>query len=153
MQSFFVCGYGFGVTCSDESLLAFIKNHQKAFCSNRVEKQLFQQIVAGNVDKGNLEDYLEQCNYECECSGHEGRGAVISNIMYRETGIRFEYQSGDSACYSFPTVLLAETMPWHNNEIEKNLTQQSLHDICAKYAVELDIGRENIGSCEIEYYG
>ena len=82
----------------------------------------------------------------CDYSGHQGRGAVISSIIIRETGIRVEYQMGQSDCDSYPSVLFAEKMPWHLNEKERNLTVESLTDILLPYVEELGLSRKDIDS-------
>lgn len=146
-----VYGFGFNITCDDELLINFIINHKETFCKSEEEICLFNNMLEYTSKQYDLEDFFEQ--YACNSSGMEGNGAVISNIMSRETGIRFEYQSGDSGCDSYPTILFSESMPWHYNDKEKKLTEESLKEICEQYAIELGIDIDDINMCKIEYYG
>ena len=128
-----------------------IKNISKSFG----EKQIFNDLE--DTDNGifaynYMEDFFDEYGYSCELSGCEGFGAVISNIMSRETGIRFEYQRGCDDCGSVPTVMFADCPVWCYNEVEKKLTEDSLLEICDKYTQELEI---EVGAdyTEVEYYG
>lgn len=155
MSTSIVYGFGFivdGVT--DEKLIDFIKNHEDTFCRYPVEIVMYDEILEmteTEIDICGLTDYFE--GYSCNCSGQEGRGAVISNIISRETGIRVQYEAGDADCLSYPSVLLAEGMPWHLNEKEKSLTKESLTEILLPYVKELGLSKDNIGELKIEYYG
>ena len=152
MRSFIVYGYGFIVDeVPDDKLIDFIKNHKDAFCKLNDEKELFNEMLEYTKEEYDLEDFFDY--YYCDSSGQEGRGAVISNIISRETGIRVEYQSGQSDCYSYPSVLFAEGYPWLYNKKEKNLTVDSLTEILLPYAEELGLSRKDIDTLEIEYYG
>lgn len=148
MQSSFVYGFGFEVkNITDENLLDFIKHHKDEFCTSEDEIELFKNIPM-HCD---LKEYFE--DYPCETSGHEGFGAVISNVILRETGIGVEYQMGQEECYSYPSVLLKKCMPWDLKEKEKILTKESLTEILTPYVKELGLKKQDIGFLEIEYYG
>lgn len=155
MSTSIVYGFGFvmdGVT--DKKLIDFIKNHKDIFCKSPTEKEMFNEILnmsEKEIDMYGLDDYFE--NYSCNCSGQEGRGAVISNIISRETDISVQYEMGDEECYSYPSVLLAECMPWHLNEKEKSLTKESLTEILLPYVEELGLKKKDIECLKIEYYG
>lgn len=71
--------------------------------------------------------------------------------MYRETGVRFEYQPGQSNCESYPSVLFIEGYPWTYNDIEKELTEEKLDKICKKYINELNTDMTP-DYLEMEYY-
>ena len=147
--------YGYGFTSVDEiednKLIEFIKNHKDAFCKSEEELALFEDMLEFTKDEYDLEDFFEL--YGCDMTGLEGNGAVISNIISRETGIRFEYQCGDADCCSYPSILFSETYPWNFNEKEKNLTVESLTEILLPYVEELGLGKNSIDALEIEYYG
>ena len=99
-----------------------------------------------------MEEFFDDYSYACDCSCAEGFGAVISNIMSRETGIRFEYQQGQDDCGSVPTVMFSDAPVWCYNEAEKNLTEDKFYEICDKYMHELGLeGRADY--MEVEYYG
>ena len=157
MRTSMVYGYGFEThKITDEDFLVFLYNHKDAFCESDEEKLLFDNLTNldkyyDDLDDNITDDYFE--SYCCDSSGQQGRGAVISNIIYRETGIRVEYQMGDYDCYSYPSVLFPECMPWHLNEKEKNLTMNSLKEILLPYVTELGLNKENITSLQIEYFG
>ena len=155
MSTSIVYGFGFVVDeITDEKLINFIKNHKDTFCKSPTEIATYDEILnmsENEIDIYGLTNYFE--NYSCDCSGQEGCGAVISNIISRETCIRVQYEMGQDNCFSYPSVLLAEGMPWHLNEKEKNLTKESLTEILLPYVEELGLSRNNIEELKIEYYG
>lgn len=152
MRSSFVYGYGFIVDeITDEKLIDFIKNHKDTFCKADYEKELFEEMLEYTEEEYYLENFFD--DYYCDCSGQGGRGAVVSNIISRETGIRIEYQMGQSDCDSYPSILFTETYPWNYNEKERNLTVESLTEILLPYAEELGLSKKDIDVLEIEYYG
>lgn len=152
MRTSIVYGYGFEIEyISDGKIIDFIKLHKKAFCKSDEEKKLYKKLLKFIEDVDYLEDFLG--NYRCDNSGHEGAGAVISNIISRETGIRFEYQCGDVDCNSYQSILFSERMPWNLNKKEKKLTIESLTEILVPYVEEFGMVRANIESLEVEYYG
>ena len=145
MSSSFVYGYGFHSDCDREKLIGFIKKHRKAFCKSDREKELYKTL-----DKCDLEDLFE--DYSCDATGTEGVGAVIANIMSRETGIMFIYCQPDYDCDTPESVIFEATYPWLLNETEKNLTIEKLSNICKKYMNELGITGEPDYLC-LEYFG
>ena len=155
MRSSFVYGFGFEVeNVLDRVLLDFMINHRNTFCKTEIENELFCEVVNftdEDLYAYGLEDFFE--SYSCDCSGQEGCGAIISNIISRETGIRVQYEMGQSECCSYPSVLFTETYPWLCNEKEKNLTIESLTEILLPYAEELGLSKDDIDALEIEYYG
>lgn len=155
MRSSFVYGYGFKLYCNgdEEKIVEFIKAHKDTFCKSDSEKEIYSYLLKFSEKQNNqndLEDYF--ANYECEYSGCQGIEAAISNIMQRETGIRFEYQCGDENCDNYPSIILREGYPWQYNEVEKSLTEKDLSHICKKYMDELGIYSEP-NYVNIEYYG
>lgn len=150
MSSSFIYGYGFNCDCDDNKLIEFIKAHKETFCKTEEEESLYEEMLEYTKTKYDLEDFFEK--YSCECSGVEGNGAVISNIMSRETGIRFIYCQPDGDCDTHASVVFEENYPWQLNETEKDLTEEKLGEICKRY-------KEELGICEtpdylsLEYYG
>ena len=155
-RSSFVYGMGFEV---DEvktlAMVNFIKKHKETFCRSEKENQIFDDLE--DTDNGiftynYMEEFFDNYEYACDCSCSEGFGAIISNIMSRETGIRFEYQRGQDDCGSVPTVLFSDAPIWCYNEVEKNLTEDKFYEICDKYMQELGLeGRADY--MKVEYYG
>lgn len=150
-------GYGFEIGILDKtSLIDFMKNHEDTFCLSDLDKnyyEKFRELIQGDFEITDLERIFE--GYACDASGLNGIGAVISNIMYRETGIRFEYQPGQAECDGEASVLFSETYPWNFNEVERELTEDAMKEICKEYMTELGIScNENMpGFLRIEYYG
>ena len=138
MKSSFVYGYGFHCDCDDEKLIDFVKAHKEAFCKSKAEIKLYEEMLKYTESEYNLKDFFD--GYSCQSSGMQGNGAVISNIMSRETGIRFVYYQPDGNCNTYASILFEEGYPWHLNEAEKNLTKEKLHSICKQYMSELNIG-------------
>lgn len=79
-------------------------------------------------------------------------GAVIANIMSRETGIEFAYCQPDENCDTPASVVFDEKYPWLLNETKKELTEEKLSNICKKYMDELGI-TDDPDYLELEYYG
>ena len=64
--------------------------------------------------------------------------AFLSNIMFLETGVRFSaYNDAEDYDVSAGVVMFEENFPWLMTEFERNMTQQVLDDIFAKYIAEL----------------
>ena len=149
--------YGFGFTCdlSDYKLINFLKNHKNTFCQTVQEVELFNKTVeAKEMTPAALDFFLEDLyrDYKCDTSGISGRYVIISNIMSRETGIRFAYCQPDVDCDTLASVVFEERYPWMVNETEKELTEEKLSNICKKYMDELGI-TENPDYLNLEYYG
>lgn len=152
MRSSFIYGFGFYSKCDEGKLIDFIKKHKETFCKKDMEKETYNKIISSASNKYAL-DYLEDIfeNYSCDNTGMEGIGAVISNIMSRETGIRFSYCSPDDGCNTPASVLFEKDYPWLLNETECNLTEEVLHNIIKKYMEELGINEEP-DYLNLEYY-
>lgn len=150
MRTTITYGYGFPCECSRKSIADFIKLHKDSFCVSENEKGIFQRITVSDGDPDNLDDIFD--HYGCDATGREGIGAVISNIMSRETGIRFEYCGADAACNTPASVIFGAGYPWSFNAVEKDLTAEKLETICKRYADELGITTAP-DYLELEYYG
>lgn len=137
-----IMSYGFNSNCDEEKLIDFIKEHKEAFCKSDREKKLYNDMLNYTESEYNLEDFFE--DYSCDNTGMTGLGAVIANIMSRETGIRFAY------C-QFESIVFDEKYPWLFNETEKELTEEKLSNICKKYMDELGIV-DNPDYLNLEYY-
>lgn len=150
MNGSFVYGYGFNCECDNKKLIEFVKIHKETFCESDMEVELYEEMLEYAEYGDDLEDFFD--GYSCESSDMEGNGAVISNIMSRETGIRFKYCQPDGDCDTYAAVVFKENYPWELNDTEKNLTEEKLQIICKKYMDELGI---DIEPCylSLEYYG
>lgn len=147
MRSYFIYGYGFNSDCDEGKLIDFIKEHKEAFCKSDREKELYNDMLKHTESEYDLEEFFE--DYSCDNTGMEGMGAVIANIMSRETGIRFAYCQPD--CNTLASVVFKENYPWMANETEKELTEKKLSNICKKYMDELGI-TDNPDYLNLEYY-
>lgn len=152
MQSSFLYGYGFPCTCDDIKLITFVKNHKNTFCQSEDETSLFEELLELTKEASdiNMEEFFQ--NYSCDASGVEGFGSVISNIISRETNIRFIYAPSNDECGTESSVLFEQAMPWQLNATEKALTESELDDICIKYTKELGINTEP-DYLALEYFG
>lgn len=151
MNSSFIYGYGFNCDSDEGKLIDFIKEHRETFCKSDREKELYNDMLNYTESEYyGLEDFFE--DYSCDNTGMEGMGAVIANIMSRETGIRFAYCQPDGDCNTLASVVFEEGYPWQLNENEKELTEEKLLNICKKYMNELGI-TDNPDYLSLEYYG
>lgn len=150
MRSSLIYGYGFNCDCDDDKLIDFVKAHKEAFCKSDAEIKMYEEMLQYTETEHDLENFFE--SYSCENAGAEGNGAVIANIMSRETGIRFIYCLPDGDCDTWASVVFEQGYPWHSNETEKNLTEKKLFNICKKYMIELGI-EESPNYLDLEYYG
>lgn len=150
MRSSFIYGYGFECACEDTKLINFIKNHKESFCQSEKEQVLYDTMPEKTEEEYELEDFFS--GYACDVNTQEGIGAVIANIIARETDIRFLYAPPDGDCDTEAAVVFEMCYPWNLNETEKNLTEEKLYEICKKYMDELEI--EDIPDyLSLEYYG
>lgn len=156
-------GYGFPVgSVTEKALAEFIKNHASVLNKtdvNGVEyERLFVQEITSWLDNPDfdwdnfgMEEYF--ADYEDDIyNGNTGFGAVISNVMSRETDIAFCFQMGQDDCDSEPTVMLMAGMPWGFSIKESSLSLDEMDNICRKYMKELGLdGEPDYQS--VEYYG
>lgn len=150
IRSSFIYGYGFNGDCDEGKLIDFIKEHKETFCKSDREKELYNDMLKHTENEYDLEDFFE--DYSCDNTGMKGVGAVIANIMSRETGIRFAYCQPDGDCDTLASIVFDEKYPWLFNETEKELTEEKLSNICKKYMDELGI-TDNPDYLNLEYYG
>lgn len=151
MRSSHVYGYGFHCDCEDQKIIEFIKSHKKTFCKSEMETDLYNEMLEYTAGEYDLEDFF--MDYSCTSCGAAGIGAVISNIMTRETGVRFEFHNSQEECDTKASVLYGIGYPWQLNETEKELTEEKLENICSIYMQELGIPSSEMGYLELEYYG
>lgn len=150
MRSSFIYGYGFNCDCEDEKLIDFVKVHKETFCRSVEETKLYKEMLKYTENEYDLEDFFD--GYPCDTCGQEGVGAVIANIMSRETGVGFIYCQPDGDCDTFASVVFETRYPWLLNEAEKNLTKEKLENICKQYMDELGI-EDTPDYLDLEYYG
>lgn len=123
IRSSFIYGYGFNGDCDEGKLIDFIKEHKETFCKSDREKELYNDMLKHTENEYDLEDFFE--DYSCDNTGMKGVGAVIANIMSRETGIRFAYCQPDGDCDTLASIVFDEKYPWLFNETEKELQKKS----------------------------
>lgn len=131
--------YGCGFSCdfTDEKLIDFIICHKESFCKTEEETNRYERMLKYMKSDYDLEDFFE--DYPCDANAMEGNGAVIANIMTRETGIKFEYFQPDDNGIGNGIVVFSPCYPWQLNDKEKNLSEEELIDILQKYMAELNI--------------
>lgn len=139
-----ICGYGFFVAGEEAETMdfkvaaKFLKEHRKIFGKTDDEKQILDEL-----DNIKTDDELEELMYEIEedykdeNSEDAGMGAAIAAVMTRETGVKFQYFSPANGGEDAPAIIWRPTYPWMQNDMEKELTEAKLHDICKKYMDEL----------------
>lgn len=137
MNNYFIYGYGFHCNCDDAKLIDFVKSHKNTFCKSETETKLYEKMLQYTEKEYDLEDFFK--HYPCDATSIEGAGAVIANIMSRETNIRFIYCQPDENCDTPESVIFEESYPWQLNDVEKALTEETLANICKTYMNELGI--------------
>lgn len=151
-RSYTISGFGFSVRkVIPLAMYNFLKNHRSSIDEEATE--LLEFIDNPNVTKDDINNMYDTFDYmECEMTCDQGLNAMIANIMVRETDIQFEYHASDNSNYDTDIVILPESMPWQHTETEKQLTEETLTQICSKYVKELGLADTNIGIRTIEYY-
>lgn len=149
-------GYGFSIqNVTEKALAAFILKHREVFSADEEEKDacdLAELVLKNKTVEDELFIYFD--DYENDNSGHTGFGSAISNIMSRETEIGFTYEESTSFDrYAEKYILFPECYPWQLNDKEKELTEESLFAIMAKYVMELHLDVDDIDYHDVEYYG
>lgn len=138
-----IYGYGFTLDWEDlnfRTIADFVLKHKKTFGHTDEEMQILDALENAKNEE-DLEEIMLDIDdtYEDKNSEECGCGAMISTIMTREAGIKFQYFSSDYDCDTCPAILWRTTFPWMLDEKEHNLTEEKLHDICRKYMSELGL--------------
>lgn len=132
-----IYGAGFPVNVSDETLQKFILNHANTISGIDDAREILKDAKEMTADEFNpKERYFDYSNRQ---NGVEGIYGLITDVIFKETGIRVDYCLQDDNDDNGEHILLPECFPWQLNEAEKNLTQGSFKDLCLKYMRELDI--------------
>ena len=156
MCSSFVYGYGFYVNhIKDESILSFIKNHTDSLPDGYSKLiDFLHDPSLKDFSSDTAETLTEMLMDGYYASLREALLNAVAEIMRAETGIYFEYQSGQEDCIGEEgAILLSQAMPWMFRGPETTLTENKFIELCKKYTTELGIPNESIGDLEIEYYG
>lgn len=149
MTSRCVYGFGFHCDCNEDVLIEFIKAHKDAFCWDDEDKKLYEEFLDYTSSNYDLEDFFE--DYACDTTGEEGLGAVISNIISRETGIGFCYHRPVDECDIVASIMFEPCFPWDLNKKERNLTYEELESIFIRYMCQLGIKGE-VQYLALEYF-
>lgn len=149
MQTDCIYGYGFKVYASDEDLRQFIIKHKDVIPFLSRGRELLDYTENCRPDEFNpKEDFFD---WENEATGDEGIYGLIADVMYKETGIVFEYRIAQDDGED-DVIILPQMYPWHMNETEKSLTQEKLEEILKKY-IE-DLGGQLVPEyIRLEYFG
>ncbi len=148
-----VFGIGFYTNISDKALAAFIDNHGETVkkLDNETGLEALSFVRERLGTKMPLDDLMEKFfDYEGIYSGDTGLCAIIADVMYKESGVGFEYrvspEVGESDAVVFPVAF-----PWQMSDFEKSLTEKAMEDIVRKYTEELGLGEPQ--DIYIEYCG
>lgn len=178
MSSSLIYGYGFPVEgkVPQTVRLRFIRNHIDTLKKIPVERDEDRRddvaaqfmLALSKYDLDNdlsilLKDIIDEDEAVREYLAYftidrdiDYRGGfdIIAAIMTEETGIRFDYEHGQSdECKGEASILLPESMPWLYNDAEKTVTEDGLKAILEKYMKELDLKPDLMDFLAIEYYG
>ncbi len=136
-QTSIIYGAGFPVDVSDENLQKFILNHADVLSDMDNACEIVEDAKEMSVDEFNpKERYFD---YENNQNGVEGIYGLITDVIFKETGVRMDYCLQDDNDCNGEHILLPECFPWQLNEAEKNLTADSFKQLCLKYMTELGI--------------
>lgn len=149
MQTDCIYGYGFEVYVSDEQLRDFILKHRFIIETLPRGRELLNYTDENIDDKINpKEDFYDWQSINANDDGIYG---VIADVMYKETGIRFEYRVAQDDDEE-DAILLPERLPWDYNAAEKVLAPDVLKKILKSYIKELG-GQLNTDYIRMEFFG
>lgn len=134
MQTDCIYGYGFKVYASDEQLKQFIEKHRDTIACLDLGRTLLDYMDRCEDDEFNpKEDFHD---WENEATGDIGLYGMIADVMYKETGIIFEYRNSQDD-EDDDVIILPQMYPWQMNDKEKILSQEALDNICNQYIKDL----------------
>ncbi len=154
MTTDIIYGYGFPVYVSDEHLRVFIEKHKDIVVTLDMGREIVDWIE-DHVSTGKPLDSLKERFYDYTSvhSGDCGIYGVIADVMWKETGIRFEYHvPQESDAEEDDVILFPSCYPWTYNQIESSLTLAKLDEVYKKYIEELG-GQLKTGDIKLEYWG
>lgn len=135
-------GRGFYIEGIPHEFKKFFEKHKDTFSQSEKESDLYESFAAIKEDDAwevNVRKLFD--GYEGEVNEDSGWGAVVTTVIYRETGIRFSFWDSESypkVCGNkHSCILFEETMPYFLNEQEKALTEASLKYLIDEFAGEL----------------
>jgi transcriptional regulator with XRE-family HTH domain len=129
-------GRGFYVDdVPDYIVINFLNSHKDAFVRSEKEQEIYEKVTSGTPLEEAFHGYgrLAADNIDCWQS-------AVANIMTRETGIGFAFWSCDSEDEQFGNracIMFTAELPWYYNEVEKELSYDSLSAAADRYAREL----------------
>ena len=133
-----VYGYGFPASgISDEKLRRFILAHANTILDNHEDYAERLVEIAEHDHFSSLEETFP--DVRCEESLQEGALAVVSNTMSEESGVRFEYRTGDDAGGNGPVILLTSSLPLCFRETGRLPGMDTADRIMSTYMEELGI--------------
>ena len=156
-----VYGYGFQVDFGDEKFdekkfFKFLKDHKETISQFYDGERIIEFI---EQDKLDLDEFCEKFaeRESIENYGYNAAQNIIADIMTKETDVRFSFQLDMETDNTF--IMFTECMPWLLNRVEKNLTEDELHNLCVMYMRDAGIPAEEqyagelIGMQKVEYFG
>ncbi len=139
-----VYGSGFDVAGAEpEKIVSFLKAHEDALIAvypNIAEDEYKEGVTYRALlhddacDPEEVVEAFENFDYLYGCGS---AASFVVAIMRRETGIGFFFPgtTDDGEC----CVLFSDKAPWEYNDVEKELTYDSLKAIIDKYAEEIGV--------------
>ncbi len=131
-----------GLSESLDKCLAFYDFYEEQF-KNKSDKEILKILSSDKSEFMNILDETED-----DCSGMSGLGSIPASVISRETGIRVGYECGEDG----EVILFYSCMPWELNDVEKELTQESLKELMFVYMSELGIPESSYHWYDIVYY-
>ncbi len=126
--------------------MGFVLKHEASFGKSDEELQIldaFHELKRGKTDE-DLDDIMcdIEDTYECKESEECGIGAMVAEIMARETGLKFVYFGEDDDYSTVPAIMWRATYPWMLNEKEHTLMESGSYGICRRYMEELGLDED-----------
>ena len=160
MSTNIIYGKGSEITASNK-IVDFIRNHrstleeiQTKISQYRSPEQLSYSDLFADIDVKEPvsidELYEKYRNFQSGYTSIEGLSGVVADVMSKETDVRMDFLREQEEDTEY--IVFTEALPWHLNDTEKELTEESLTDIFKKYFDELEIPLE-MGDVKLEYCG
>ena len=114
--------YGFVISATDRQIVNFCNKHIDTVAQLVDHGSDIVEYLREHDGKDNVDDFCEKFyDYESCISGESGAYGIIADVMWQETGIRFEYRRHAEPDDSPEYIVFSARLPWEYNEKERNL--------------------------------